>query len=103
MTQTSGSVSVERTDQVKKTIIEKQLIRNVDCFPDIHGKYTINSVSFITIIVKYPFPEFQRDLYKSVGSANDTVNTPINSPNATKNAITKTTVPNGRQKHVTDL
>ena len=45
-TQTSGSVSAERIEQVKKTKFEIELIKIVDCFLDGHGNYTNNSVSF---------------------------------------------------------
>ena len=36
-----------------------------------------------------PFSEFKRDLFKSIGSANDMVITPIKDPIAIKNAITQ--------------
>ena len=45
-TQTSVSVSAERIEQVKKTKIELELIKNVDCFLDGHGIYDSNLVSF---------------------------------------------------------
>ena len=45
-TQTSGSVSADRIEQVKKTKFEFELIKIVDCFPDGHGKYTSSLVSF---------------------------------------------------------
>ena len=41
-TQTTGSVF----EQVKKTKIELELIKIVDCFLDGHGNYTSNLVSF---------------------------------------------------------
>ena len=45
-TQTSGSVFAERIEKVKKTIFELELIKIVDCFPDGHGNYDSNLVSF---------------------------------------------------------
>ena len=45
-TQTSGSVFADRIEQVKKTKLELELIKIVDCFLDGHGKYTGNLVSF---------------------------------------------------------
>ena len=45
-TQTSGSVSADRIEQVKKTKFEIELIKIVDCFLDGHGIYTSNLVSF---------------------------------------------------------
>ena len=45
-TQTSGSVFADRIEQVKKTKFQLELVRIVDCFPDGHGNYTINLVSF---------------------------------------------------------
>ena len=45
-TQTSGSVFADRIEQVKKTKIELELIKTVDCFLDGHGNYTSNLVSF---------------------------------------------------------
>ena len=45
-TQTSGSVFADRTEQVKRTKFELELIKIVDCFLDGHGKYTSNLVSF---------------------------------------------------------
>ena len=45
-TQTSGSVFVDRIEQVKKTKIELDLIKIVDCFLDGHGNYDSNLVSF---------------------------------------------------------
>ena len=53
------------------------------------------------MFVNQPFSEFQRDLYKSIGSANDIVITPIKSPGAIKNEIIKKIVPNVRQTHAT--
>ena len=47
-TQTSGSVFAERTEKVKKTKFELDLIKIVDCFLDVHGSYDSNSVSFKT-------------------------------------------------------
>ena len=45
-TQTSGSVFAERIEKVKKTNIELDLIKIVDCFLDGHGNYDSNLVSF---------------------------------------------------------
>ena len=100
-TQTSGSVFADRMEQVKKTNIELHLIKFVDCFLDGHGNYTSNLVSFKKIFVKQPFFEFQRQLYKSFGSANDIVITPTKNPSAIKKAITKNIVPNVRQTYAT--
>ena len=46
LTQTSGSVFADRTEQVKKTKFELELIKFVDCLLDGHGNYTSNLVSF---------------------------------------------------------
>ena len=45
-TQTSGSVSADRIEQVKKTKFEIELMKIVNCFLDGHGNYTSNLVSF---------------------------------------------------------
>ena len=45
-TQTSGSVFAGRSEQVKKTKFELELIKIVDCFLDGHGNYTSTLVSF---------------------------------------------------------
>ena len=45
-TQTSGSVFAERIQKVKKTKLELELIKIVDCFLDGHGNYDSNLVSF---------------------------------------------------------
>ena len=45
-TQTSGSVFAERSEKVKKTKFELDLIKIVDCFLDGHGNYDSNCVSF---------------------------------------------------------
>ena len=45
-TQTSGSVFAERTEKVKKTKFEFEVIKIVDCFLDGHGKFDSNLVSF---------------------------------------------------------
>ena len=45
-TQTSGSVFAERIEKVKKTELELELIKIVDCFLDGHGIYDSNLVSF---------------------------------------------------------
>ena len=47
-TQTSGSVFADRIEQVKKTKIDLELIKIVDCFLDGHGNYDSNLVSFKT-------------------------------------------------------
>ena len=44
-TQTSGSVSADRIEQIKKTSFELELIKCVDCFLDGHGNYSKNLVS----------------------------------------------------------
>ena len=45
-TQTSGSVFAERIEKVKKTKLEFELIKIVDCFLDGHGHFDSNLVSF---------------------------------------------------------
>ena len=45
-TQISGSVFADRIEQVKKTKIELELIKIVDCYLDGHGNYDSNLVSF---------------------------------------------------------
>ena len=45
-TQTSGSVFADRIEQAKKTKLEFELIKIVDCFLDGHGNSTSNLVSF---------------------------------------------------------
>ena len=45
-TKTSGSIFADRTEQVKKTKLELELIKIVDNFLDGHGNYTSNLVSF---------------------------------------------------------
>ena len=45
-TLTSGSVFAERIEKAKKTKIELQLIKIVDCFLDGHGNYDKNLVPF---------------------------------------------------------
>ena len=45
-TQTSGSVFARRNEKAEKTNFEKEMIKIVDCFPDGHGNYTSNLVSF---------------------------------------------------------
>ena len=44
-TQTSGSVFAERIEKVKKTKIEFELKKIVDCFLDGHGMFDSNLVS----------------------------------------------------------
>ena len=48
-----------------------------------------------------PFFEIQRDLFKSIGTANDMGITPTKNPIAIKNAIGRKIVPNVRQTHTT--
>ena len=45
-TQTSGSVFAERIEKVKKTKFEFELKKIVECFPDSHGNFDSNLVSF---------------------------------------------------------
>ena len=45
-TQTGRSVFAERIEKVKKTEVETDLIKIVDCFLDGHGNYDSNLVSF---------------------------------------------------------
>ena len=45
-TQTSSSVFAERIEKVRKTKLELDLIKIVDCFLDGHGNYDSNLVSF---------------------------------------------------------
>ena len=45
-TQTSGSVSAERTEKVKKIKFDFELIKILDCFLDGHGNFDSNLVSF---------------------------------------------------------
>ena len=45
-TQTSGSVFTERTEKVKKSKFELELLKILDCFLDGHGNYDSNLVSF---------------------------------------------------------
>ena len=45
-TQTSGSVSGDRIEQVKRTKFEIELIKIVDCFLDGYGNYSSSLVSF---------------------------------------------------------
>ena len=47
-TQTSGSVFANRIEQVIKTKFDLELMKNVDCFLDGHGKYTSNLIAFKT-------------------------------------------------------
>ena len=46
LTQTSGSVFADRIEQFKKTKIELELIKIVDCVLNGHGNYTGNLVTF---------------------------------------------------------
>ena len=47
-TQTTGSVFAERIEKVKKTNIQLELIKIVDCFLDGHGNFGNNLVSLKT-------------------------------------------------------
>ena len=44
--QTSGSVFADIIEQIKKTKLELELIKSVDCFLDGHGNSTSNLVPF---------------------------------------------------------
>ena len=46
LAQTSGSVQGDRIEQVKKTKLDLELTKFVDCFLDGHGNFTSNLVSF---------------------------------------------------------
>ena len=52
-TQTSGSVFAERIENVKKTKLELDLIKIVDCFLDGHGNYDSNLVPYLYILYIY--------------------------------------------------
>ena len=57
----------------------------LDYFLDGLGNYTSKSVTFkIKAFQVNHFTEFHRDLYKSIGSANEVVITPIKNPTAMK-------------------
>ena len=45
-TQTSGSVFAEKIEKAKKTKVELELKKIVDCFLDGHGSYASKLVSF---------------------------------------------------------
>ena len=45
-TPTSGSIFEDWIEQVEKTKVELELIKNIACFLDVHGKNTSNLVSF---------------------------------------------------------
>ena len=45
-TQTSGSAFAERIEKAKMIKFELELIKIVDCFPDGHGSFDSNLVSF---------------------------------------------------------
>ena len=47
-TQTNGSVFADRIEQVKKTKIELEMLKILDCFLDGHDNYTSNLVSLKT-------------------------------------------------------
>ena len=54
-TQTSGSVLAERIEKVKKTKLEFELIKIVDCFPDGHGNFDSSLVSLKLNLCKVTF------------------------------------------------
>ena len=87
-TQNNGSVFADRIEQVKKTKFDLELIKIVNCFLDGHGNYTSNLVVSKNLC-KQTFFNFGKDLYKSIGSANDFVIRPSKNPIAIKNATTK--------------
>ena len=91
----------DRNEQFKKTEFELELIKIVHCFLDGHGNYTSNSVSFKVKSLQTNHFLSARDLYKSIGRANDIIITPIKNPIAIKNAINKKLVPNVSQIHAT--
>ena len=97
-TQTGGSAFAKWIEKAKKTKFELDLIKNVDCFSDGHGNHNSILVYLKKIFINEPFFEIQRDLYKSIVSANDIVITPIKNPIAMKNATTKKIVPHTRKK-----
>ena len=45
-TETSGSDFADRIEQVKRTKLELELMKIVDCFLDGHGNYTSNLLTF---------------------------------------------------------
>ena len=45
-TQNSGLVFAESIEKVKRTKIELELIKNINCFLDVHGNCDSNLVSF---------------------------------------------------------
>ena len=87
--------------KVRKTKFELDLFKIVDCFLDGHGNYDSNLVSFKKNFINEPFFDNQRGLYKSIGSANDIVNTPIKNAIAIKKEKSRKIVPNVRQTHIT--
>ena len=101
-TQTSALVFADRIEKVKKTKFELEPIKMVDCFLDGHGNYTSKLFFFWKKSLKSnPFLNSKQILYKSIGSVNDIVITPIKNPIAIQNAITEQIVPNVRQTHAT--
>ena len=54
-------------------------MKKLDCFLNAHGSYTSKLVS-LKMKKESAFSEFRKDLYISIGSANDIVNTPIKNP-----------------------
>ena len=102
MTQINGSVYADKIEEVKKTNFELELKKVLDCCLDGHGNYTSNLVSCENeIFVNYSFPEIQRDLFESIGSANDAVTFLVKVPIAMKNAKFNKIVPEWRQTHAT--
>ena len=51
-TQTSSSVFAERIEKVKKIKFEWELIKIVDCFLDVNGKYESNLVNLVSLRIK---------------------------------------------------
>ena len=87
-TQSGDSVYAQRIEKVKNTKFELELTIIVDCFFDDHGNYDSKLISFKKTFVNSPFSEFQRNLDKSIGSANDIFITHIKNPSAIRKAIT---------------
>ena len=88
--QTSGSVFAARIEQIERTNLELQLIKIEDCFLDGHSNYTSNfHIIQKRVFVNQAFSDFQTDLYKSIGSAKNKINTTIKNPIDIENAISK--------------
>ena len=93
LTQISGSVLLNRNEQVKKKKFQIEQTKSVDCFQERHGNFAKNLVSLKRkSLQNKPFFEFPADLNKSIDSANNIVITPIiKNPVAIKNGISKKT------------